>query len=70
VAGHGLLSHDLNLIRAQRKQSLAERSGVISGDTEAVFTGEDGDNYVKIQKHHNEEDAKNEGEEEGEEKGE
>lgn len=43
---------------------------MISGDTEAVFTGEDGDNYVKIQKHHNEEDAKNEGEEEGEEKGE
>ena len=66
MAGHGLLSHDLNLIRAQRKQFHPERSGVVSGDTEAVLTGEDGDNYVKIHKNHHEEgeEEKNEGEEE------
>jgi hypothetical protein len=69
VAGHGLLSHDLNLIRAERRRSHAERSGVVGGDTEAVPAGEDEDNYVKIRKHHEEEgEEKNEGEEE--EKGE
>jgi len=73
VAGHGLLSHDLNLIRAERKRSQAERKGVVGGDTEAVLAGEDGDNYVKIRRRHEEEsEGENKGEgkegEEGEKK--
>jgi len=51
VAGHGLLSHDLNLIRAERKRSQAERKGVVHGDTEALPAGELADHYVKITKH-------------------
>jgi hypothetical protein len=68
VAGHGLLSHDLELIRAQRKQSQTERSGVVSGNVEALPTGAEGDNYVKItEKHFDEEESEGEGKE-GEEK--
>jgi hypothetical protein len=67
VAGHGLLSHDLNLIRAERKRSQAERKGIVGGDTEAVPAGEDADKYVRIVKHH---EPENEGENEGEGKGE
>jgi len=67
VAGHGLLSHDLNLIRAERKRSQAERKGVVGGDTEAVPAGEDADKYVRIVKHH---EPENEGENEGEGKAE
>ncbi|KAF7979620.1 hypothetical protein HWV62_41954 [Athelia sp. TMB] len=50
VAGHGLLSHDLDLIRAERKKNQYERSGVVGGDTEAV-EDEGGEHYVKIHKH-------------------
>jgi hypothetical protein len=48
VAGHGFLTHDLNMIRAERKQSRPERSGVIGGDIEAVNGGEASDAYVVI----------------------
>jgi hypothetical protein len=62
VAGHGLLSHDLNLIREQRRKvRAAEGVGFVGGDVEAVETGEEGDSYVRIVKR-----KKDEGEEEKE----
>lgn len=45
-----MLTHDLELIRAQRKHVVPEVEGRISGDVEAVPTGEEGDNYVQIRK--------------------
>ncbi|KIJ68598.1 hypothetical protein HYDPIDRAFT_24858 [Hydnomerulius pinastri MD-312] len=50
VAGHGFLSHDLNMIRAERKQTKPERAGVIGGDIEAVDGGEASDSYVVIRR--------------------
>jgi len=68
VAGHGLLSHDLDLIRAERKRSQAEKKGMLVGDTEAILAGEGADNYVKIVKHH-EEQGDSEGKGNGEDGG-
>ncbi|KAI5993195.1 hypothetical protein EDC04DRAFT_2872685 [Pisolithus marmoratus] len=57
VAGHGLLSHDLYMIRAERSavSSLASLITshqsvlvVVKGDIEAVPAGEDADNYVIV----------------------
>ncbi|KAH9981429.1 hypothetical protein BGW80DRAFT_1150658, partial [Lactifluus volemus] len=48
VAGHGLLTHDLELIRAQRRGSHPEAEGTIPGNVEAVSTGAAGDAYVMI----------------------
>ncbi|KAF9227705.1 hypothetical protein BS17DRAFT_672275, partial [Gyrodon lividus] len=53
VAGHGLFTHDLNTIRAERKQSKLERAGVIGGDIEAVEGGEASDSYVMIRRKNN-----------------
>ncbi|KAF9246338.1 hypothetical protein BU15DRAFT_40262 [Melanogaster broomeanus] len=50
VAGHGFLTHDLDMIRAERKQNRPERSGVIGGDIEAVSGGEASDSYVVIRR--------------------
>ncbi|KAI0062223.1 hypothetical protein BV25DRAFT_1907609 [Artomyces pyxidatus] len=50
VAGHGLLTHDLELIRSQRQHVEAEREGVVPGNVEALSTGEAGDTYVMIKK--------------------
>ncbi|KAH7923537.1 hypothetical protein BV22DRAFT_1015179 [Leucogyrophana mollusca] len=50
VAGHGFLSHDLNMIRAERRQTQPERAGVIGGDIEAVSGDESSDTYVVIRK--------------------
>lgn len=53
VAGHGFLSHDLDLLREQRKKMLPQRSGLIPGDIEAAPAGEKVDHYVRIHhKHH------------------
>ncbi|KIJ16964.1 hypothetical protein PAXINDRAFT_162554 [Paxillus involutus ATCC 200175] len=48
VAGHGLFTHDLNMIRAERKQKKPERAGVVGGDIEAVEGGEGSDSYIVI----------------------
>ncbi|KIK97514.1 hypothetical protein PAXRUDRAFT_218731 [Paxillus rubicundulus Ve08.2h10] len=48
VAGHGLFTHDLDMIRAERKQKKPEHAGVIGGDIEAVEGGEGSDSYVVI----------------------
>ncbi|EGN95658.1 hypothetical protein SERLA73DRAFT_186807 [Serpula lacrymans var. lacrymans S7.3] len=50
VAGHGLLSHDLERIRSIRKESQPERAGFIGGDIEAVAGDEKSDSYVVIRK--------------------
>lgn len=50
VAGHGLLSHDIQMIQNERRRRRPEVSGTISGDIEAVSTGEGGDAYVQIRK--------------------
>jgi len=58
VAGHGLLSHDLQMIKDERRRQRPETSGTISGDIEAVSTGETGDTYVQIRKKHKSEEAR------------
>ncbi|KAH0830743.1 hypothetical protein J3R83DRAFT_2222 [Lanmaoa asiatica] len=50
VAGHGLFSHDLDLIRAERKRGKPERADVIPGDIEAVKGGVASDAYVVIRR--------------------
>ncbi|KAH9079284.1 hypothetical protein EDB83DRAFT_2503762 [Lactarius deliciosus] len=50
VAGHGLLAHDLELIRSQRWRSNPEAEGKIAGNVEAISTGEAGDAYVMVKK--------------------
>ncbi|KAI9508451.1 hypothetical protein F5148DRAFT_1196222 [Russula earlei] len=50
VAGHGLLSHDLELIRSQRKKTRPESQGTVAGVVEAVSTGKAGDAYVMVRK--------------------
>jgi hypothetical protein len=60
VAGHGLLSHDLEMIKAERRQFVPEKVGQVGGDIEAVTTGESGDAYVQIKKRRNEEEQKQE----------
>ena len=54
VAGHGLLAHELELIRDQRKQIQSQGAGrsaiVKGGDAEVVLAEEGDDTYVKIHK--------------------
>ncbi len=65
VAGHGLLTHDLELIRSERKRHQVEKSGVVGGPIEAISAGEQADNYVMIKKK-DEEEKEGEGEKAGE----
>jgi hypothetical protein len=48
VAGHGFLSHDLDLIRKERKKNMPVVHGMIQGPIEAVPAGTDADHYTKI----------------------
>lgn len=50
VPGHGIVTHDLDLVRMERKKHEVERSGVIGGDIEAVPASESSDNYVSLKK--------------------
>ncbi|KAI0820236.1 hypothetical protein BC628DRAFT_1398767 [Trametes gibbosa] len=50
VGGHGVVSHDLDMIRAERKQHQPEQEGKVGGDVEAVPAPEDADNYVIVKK--------------------
>lgn len=50
VAGHGFLSHDLDLIREERKKNTPIAHGMIQGPIEAVPAGMDADHYTKIHK--------------------
>lgn len=50
VAGHGLLAHDLELIRSQKRGTRTEVEGKIAGNVEAISTGEAGDTYIMVRK--------------------
>lgn len=50
VAGHGILTHDLDMIRGERQKKHVDREGTVSGPVEALPAGEDADNYVIIKK--------------------
>ena len=53
VAGHGLLAHELELIRDQRKQIQSQgagRSAIVKGGDTVVLAEEGDDTYVKIHK--------------------
>lgn len=50
VAGHGLVSHDLQMIQNERRRRRPEVSGTVGGDIEAVSTGETGETYVQVRK--------------------
>ncbi|RDB22117.1 hypothetical protein Hypma_010607 [Hypsizygus marmoreus] len=58
VAGHGLVSHDLDLIREERLKLMPEVSGVIPGDLEAAPAEENVDHYVRIHRKHHDEGQK------------
>ncbi|EJF66309.1 hypothetical protein DICSQDRAFT_98350 [Dichomitus squalens LYAD-421 SS1] len=51
VGGHGLVSHDLNMIRAERKALATEKEGTVAGNIEATPASEDADRYVVVKKH-------------------
>jgi hypothetical protein len=61
VAGHGFLSHDLDLLREERKKMMPQRSGVIRGDIEAAPAAPEMDHFVKIHKREHKEEQKDEG---------
>ncbi|KAG5650495.1 hypothetical protein H0H81_012051 [Sphagnurus paluster] len=60
VAGHGLLSHDLELIREERKKLLPSRSGYVPGDVEIAPAGENVDHYVRIHHKNHDDDTQEE----------
>ncbi|KAI0647573.1 hypothetical protein C8Q79DRAFT_960215 [Trametes meyenii] len=53
VGGRGTVSHDLNMIRAERKKQQPEKEGKVPGDVEAVPSPEDADKYVIVKKKDN-----------------
>lgn len=57
VAGHGLLSHDLELLREQRKDLLSIAKHVVPGDIEVVPAGETATHYVRIHKKERQDDG-------------
>jgi len=48
VAGHGFLSHDLDLIREERRKNMPVVHGMIEGPIEVVSAGANADHYTKI----------------------
>lgn len=50
VGGHGLISHDLLMIRAERKKKQPEREGLVAGDIEALAAPDHADSYVVVRK--------------------
>ncbi|KAI0780399.1 hypothetical protein BD413DRAFT_1201 [Trametes elegans] len=62
VGSHGLTSHDLNMIRAERKQHQPEKEGKVAGEIEALPAPEDADKYVVVKKKENEGSENSEGE--------
>jgi len=59
VAGHGLLSHDLAMVREQRQRAQPEQTGVVGGDIETTVAPEDSDNYVVIKRKEAEKEGEN-----------
>lgn len=50
VGGHGLVNHDLQMIRAERKSLSLEKEGRVGGDVETVTSRPQGDHYVVVKK--------------------
>ena len=50
VAGHGFITHDLDLLREERSKAMQAASGPGSGPIVALPAGEDADHFVKIHK--------------------
>ena len=50
VAGHGIQTHDLDLIRMERSKQHIEKSGRIDGPVEALPAPAEADNYVAVKK--------------------
>jgi hypothetical protein len=50
VAGHGFITHDLDLLREQRKKNMPATAGVIEGPIEATPAGEEAEHFVRIHK--------------------
>jgi len=67
VAGHGIATHDLDLIRMERKKYDVERSGTVGGNIEAIPAPDDADHFVVLRK---KEEEGGEGEGEGKEEAE
>ncbi|KAH8117136.1 hypothetical protein DFH11DRAFT_1579454 [Phellopilus nigrolimitatus] len=68
VAGHGIDTHNLNVIRSERKKHVTEGVGKTGGNLEALQNDEKADSYVSLKKKPEESEAKegNEGNEEKE----
>ena len=65
VAGHGIETHDLSVLREKRKRKTHEGVGETKGDIEALpadEAGENADGYVVLKKHE-EPEEKDEGKE-------
>jgi hypothetical protein len=62
VAGHGLLTHDLELVRSMRRGTRPEGEGTVPGNVEAISTGKAGDAYVMIRKRHDKDEEDEEDE--------
>ncbi|KXN91416.1 hypothetical protein AN958_00678 [Leucoagaricus sp. SymC.cos] len=58
VAGHGLLSHDLDLLREERKKYMPERHEEVAGNIEAIPANENADHYTVIHKRKSEQGDK------------
>jgi hypothetical protein len=50
VAGHGFITHDLDMLREERSKMAQNTSDLGSGPVVAVPAGEDADHFVKILK--------------------
>jgi len=50
VAGHGFISHDLDMVREERRKVMQAAPGFGGGPVVALPAGEDADHFVKIQK--------------------
>ncbi|KDR73676.1 hypothetical protein GALMADRAFT_71965 [Galerina marginata CBS 339.88] len=66
VAGHGLISHDMEELREERKRVMAPQHGIIPGPIEAVPAGLESDHFTRI--HKRETKKEENGEEKQEEK--
>lgn len=61
VGGHGLVSHDLNMIRADRQKRQPDDKGVVGGNIEAVSAPADSEQYVIVKKRKTEESGQENG---------
>ena len=50
VAGHGFLSHDLDVLREERRAHMTEKHGLIDGPIEAVPAEAGADHFTRVHK--------------------